>query len=292
MSLAEVTETVQAAGHAGVPRAPAFIVTLYGDAIEPRGGTLWMGDLVTCCAQQGISESLVRTAVSRLVAAGKLLGERIGRKSYYRLTEPAQTEFKEAARVLYAPPPQARGWLIAPAADEPLPDGWALMGQRTAIAPNRDDITRLPGPLLSAETIQDPEGWPKLAADLWELDSVAERYLRFLSRFKSLASLLGEGAGQLDVSGDQALALRLQLVHHYRLAALRDPRLPREALPARWPGVEARRLFVTAYLALADAADAYVGRTFRDSDGLLLSSTETTGLRLDRLAREASLINR
>ena len=96
-----------------IPRAPAFIVTLYGDAIEPRGGTLWMGDLVSCCAEQGISESLVRTAVSRLVAAGKLLGERIGRKSFYRLTDQAQAEFRSASKVLYTPPPMARGWLLA-----------------------------------------------------------------------------------------------------------------------------------------------------------------------------------
>lgn len=61
------------------PRASSFIVTIYGDVVEPRGNVLWMGTLIECCARHGISESLVRTAVSRLVAAGRLEGERIGR---------------------------------------------------------------------------------------------------------------------------------------------------------------------------------------------------------------------
>ena len=59
------------AAPANAPRAPAFLVTLYGDVVEPRGGTLWMGSLIECCAMHGLSESLVRTAVSRLVGAGR-----------------------------------------------------------------------------------------------------------------------------------------------------------------------------------------------------------------------------
>jgi len=45
-------------------RAGSFIVTLYGDVVEPRGGRLWMGNIIETCASMGISETLVRTAVS------------------------------------------------------------------------------------------------------------------------------------------------------------------------------------------------------------------------------------
>ena len=54
------------------PRAAAFIVTIYGDVVEPRGGATWIGNLIEICAAVGISETLVRTAVSRLVSAGQL----------------------------------------------------------------------------------------------------------------------------------------------------------------------------------------------------------------------------
>jgi len=269
-----------------VRRAPVFIVTIYGDVVEPRGGTLWMGDLVSCCAVQGISESLVRTAVSRLVAGGKLLGERIGRKSYYRLTDEAQREFRAAARILYAPPPPARGWLVALQAGDPLPEGWAPMGQGSAIAPNRDDIPEVDGPVLSAEPVKEAAGLRSYAADRWDLETVAGRYRAFLSRFETLGSLLSEGVDRCGIGGEQALALRLRLVHHYRLAALKDPRLPRAAWPEDWPAEDARRLFVSCYLALAKIADAYVGDTFHDEKGLLPPISEATMLRLNRLGRE------
>lgn len=289
MRAAAVDDVVETVLAPDVPRAPVFIVTIYGDVVEPRGGTLWMGDLVSCCAVQGISESLVRTAVSRLVAGGKLLGERIGRKSYYRLTDEAQSEFRAAARILYAPPPPASGWLMALRTPDPLPEGWVSTGQGSAMAPNRDDIPKVGGPMLAAEPVSDPGGLRTYAAERWDLAAVAARYRAFLTRFEALGSLLSRDAGGCGMSGEQALALRLQLVHHYRLAALKDPRLPRAAWPEDWPAEDARRLFVTCYLALTGAADDFVGRMFHDEKGLLPPETEATVLRLNRLRREATV---
>ncbi len=245
-----------------------------------------MGDLVSSCAEQGISESLVRTAVSRLVAAGKLLGERIGRRSFYRLTEQAQEEFRSASKVLYAPPPAARGWLLALKQREAPPEGWAILGNGVALAPNRSDIVQPSGALVSGEAIGQRKDWPGLVADLWDLDVVGERYRSFLERYGALEKFLCDRSLN-DVDGKTALGLRLSLIHHYRLAALKDPRLPREAWPEDWPAPAARRLFVNVYLALASAADEFIGRSFSDSCGLLPSATEATALRLDRLGREA-----
>ena len=49
-------------------RAWSLIVTLYGDAIVPRGGSLWLGSLTGMMARFGIDAGHVRTATSRLVA--------------------------------------------------------------------------------------------------------------------------------------------------------------------------------------------------------------------------------
>lgn len=84
--------------------AGSFIVTVYGDVVVPRGEVLWIGSLIETCARIGISENLVRTAVSRMVAAGRLEGERSGRRSFYRLAPAARAEFADAARLLYARP--------------------------------------------------------------------------------------------------------------------------------------------------------------------------------------------
>jgi phenylacetic acid degradation operon negative regulatory protein len=75
---------------AGLPlTAASFIVTVYGDAVLPRGEVLSMSSLIEICADVGISENLVRTATSRLVASGRLEGERSGRHSFYRLAPAA-----------------------------------------------------------------------------------------------------------------------------------------------------------------------------------------------------------
>ena len=125
--------TVAALVEPGELRAAGFIVTLYGDVVEPRGGLLWMGNLVEVCALVGISETRVRTAVSRLVAAGRLEGMRDGRRSYYRLTEAARREFAAAAALVFAPPPRPAGWLIAEGEAAP---GFAALGGGLMIGPD------------------------------------------------------------------------------------------------------------------------------------------------------------
>ncbi len=277
---------LRAALHRDPPRATGFIVTIYGDVAEPRGGQLWMGTLIEACAAHGISESLVRTAVSRLVGAGRLAGERIGRRSYYRLTEAAQAEFAAAGRLFYAPPPAPDGWLLAlGAAAGALPEGWARLGPEAALAPDRVDLERPPGALLAAGPPVDAADLPSLAARLWPLEDAAAAYQRFLDQHRPVAAALNTGA---RAQGPEALALRLRLVHRYRQAALIDPRLPAAALPPDWPGPAARQLFVNAYLALAAAADGHVGRSFASAAGLLPAQTAETRGRLERLSREAA----
>ncbi|SIS75968.1 transcriptional regulator, PaaX family [Roseivivax lentus] len=267
----------------GPPRATAFIVTIYGDAVAPRGGVLSMRSLIEVGAVHGLSESLVRTAVSRLVAAGRLVGERVGRTSFYRLTEAAETEFAAAARVLYDPPAPASGWLLA--MTDALPgEGWAQIATGLCVAPDRSDIARPDALTFASEVIAGAAQMPDFAAAHWPLGAVAEAYRDFLDRFAPLAAdpaMLGA------VPPEAALALRLRLVHAFRAAALADPRLPAPALPGDWPGGPARAAFVTAYLALADAADAEIARRFEDARGPLPQETARTQARLQRLRRES-----
>lgn len=268
------------------PRAASFIVTIYGDVVEPRGGTLWMGTLIECCADHGLSESLVRTAVSRLVAAGRLAGERIGRRSYYRLTPAAQREFAGAARILYAPPPPPEGWLVAlgPAALAAASlSFWARLGPEAACAPDRADIERPDGLVMTATPL-GVEKLPDFAASQWPLGEVAASYRAVAERLAPLSRALSAGPAP---AGALALALRLRLVHLYRQAALADPRLPRAALPPDWPGSAARAHFVSLYNGLARPADTHIGHVLHGDAGLLDAETPATRRRLDSLAAEA-----
>ena len=53
-------------------RAGSLITTVFGDAIAPRGGSVWLGSLIGIMADFGISERLVRTSVFRLAEDGWL----------------------------------------------------------------------------------------------------------------------------------------------------------------------------------------------------------------------------
>ena len=93
-------------------RAGSFIVTIYGDAIAQRGGTLSLVSLLALMSEVGASESLVRTAVSRLSADGWLKGRRQGRHSFYSLTETGRRRFEAATRRIYlgSPPAWSGTW--------------------------------------------------------------------------------------------------------------------------------------------------------------------------------------
>lgn len=136
-------------------RATSVIVTIYGDIVVPRGGTLWMGTLIQICADLGLSETLVRTAVSRLVAAGQLSGVREGRRSYYQLADSAVAEFAEAAELLYGREQPADGWAIHRCelpTDIILKSAMARIGPDLYLRPrHRDETIAIPGLCFTAD---------------------------------------------------------------------------------------------------------------------------------------------
>ncbi|AVW93702.1 MULTISPECIES: PaaX family transcriptional regulator C-terminal domain-containing protein [Roseobacteraceae] len=262
------------------PRAPDFIVTIYGDVVEPRGGTLWMGALIECCAEHGISESLVRTAVSRLVSSGRLEGARLGRKSFYRLSTAAQAEFRDAARILFDSPPTPESWLVAlrePDACGEAPFPWVRLASGVALAPARTDLRAIDGVIFEAHPVSGHI--PALAAQNWPLCDVATAYKRVIDRYAHLMERLDEATA----SGSTALTLRLRLVDDYRRAALADPQLPLHACPDEWPADAAQDLFTRLYLALSPAADRHIAAQFQNQSGFLPRDTKATLTRLARL---------
>ncbi|ADZ70569.1 PaaX family transcriptional regulator C-terminal domain-containing protein [Polymorphum gilvum] len=281
-------------------RAGAFIVTLYGDLIVPRGGAVWIGNVIETCAEVGISETLVRTAVSRLVAAGRLDGVRDGRRSFYALTPAARAEFAAASDTLYhfsKKSLQNTGFtVVLMTASEARPTfsesllraGFAAVGTNAAVragAPTDAGRAVLAGAAAAgalvingvSEACGGTDGLRAFARSTWDLDTLSADYESFLAWFAPLRDAL---AGALAPQGVASLVGRLLLVHEFRAVALRDPGLPAEALPPDWAGAAARRLFADLYRALAGAADAYACGRFVGRDGPLV---------LDRTVMDARL---
>lgn len=265
-------------------KAAAFIVTLYGDIVEPRGGVLWIGNIIESCAAVGISENLVRTAVSRLMAAGQLEGERSGRRSFYRLTPSARAEFAYADKVLYDQQ-SAEQWrlvyLDGPDAESHMRSlkrlGYAAVNARLAIGP--DDVP-LPKQALvwQASVLQGHESMRTFIAEHWDLPTYANAYKRFIVCFEPIHALVT----QLEPL--QAMTLRLLMVHEYRQIALRAPHFPAETLADSWEGHIARQLFAQLYIALSHAADTKISADFINGEGPLVAQSTQVRQRLKRLA--------
>lgn len=251
-------------------RAGSFIVTLYGDVVAPRGGEIWMGNIIKICDAVGISESRVRTAVSRLVASGRIEGEKDGRKSYYRLTTKANAEFSRAAQLIYRRPRASavRGWHLVV-----LPQGserealvtrlstlrFGMAQPHLAILPDRgQELPSLGAPHFRATTEDDVS---ELVRGAWPLEDLSARIDRFVTGFSALRGIKCAPA--------DALGLRLLLVHIFREIALSDPAIPTELLPDDWRGLEARTLFAQLYLELSPAADAAIAENLVNQAGPL-----------------------
>lgn len=269
-------------------RAGSFIVTVYGDAVVPRGGELALSSLIRVVEPFGISETLVRTAVSRLMQDGWLEGSRIGRRSFYRLTPAGAERFADATRRIYHGPPKPWGGDLAlvlvpdtGAAREAIRRelGWIGFGSLAAgvlfhPAPDTDALQHalaasgFAGEALITTGRAQSDGalLRRLAADAWPLDDLGRRYRGFTDAFAAVGEHLASGEA---LAPERALALRLLLVHEFRKAVLRDPLLPPEFLPEAWPGTAAHALAAAIYRHVARPAEAAIDALFEGREGPL-----------------------
>src|SRR3954453_18481879 len=86
-------------------RTGSIVVTVFGDAILPRGGSVWLGTLLEFFTGLDIDGGVVRTAMSRLAADGWLERTKVGRNSFYRLGKKGKQTFDVAPERIYNPPP-------------------------------------------------------------------------------------------------------------------------------------------------------------------------------------------
>ena len=246
-------------------RTGSLIITFYGDAILPRGGSVWLGTLLQFLQMLEIDGGVVRTAVSRLAADGWLEREKVGRKSYYRLAARGEARFRSAVAHVYAPhPPASSGefdlLLIRNGADRdtaraalyeagfgnPTPGVWVAPAGVTTPAAAADAI-RL-------RVAADPADGRRLIDASWALDRTADGYRKFLKVFMPLAAGLENAA--LDPA--DALLARVLMIHHYRRVILHDPLLPEHLLPMDWPAASARALCGRLYKALLPASERWL----------------------------------
>lgn len=256
--------------------ARSAVVDLYGDHLSRRGWWAPVSTVVALAAAVAVRPPATRTAISRLVAQGWLEPERrVGGHRGYAASERARDRWARAHARVYAPGPAPWDgrWHVVhvdSGGDRRRRDhvvatlsylGYGRLGGGGWISPRRSpelsgSLDRLGAGWVAVHGPLD-EGAPEtLTARVWDLDALGRAYADFLHK----VDLVGAG---VDLTPDAAYARRTRLVHEWRRFLFLDPGLPREVLPADWPGDPARRRFLDLAETLAPAAGEFVDGALR-----------------------------
>jgi len=275
------------------PRAKSLVVTVFGDAIAPHGGTVWLGGLIRLLGSFGINERAVRTTVFRLTREHWLRGEQVGRRSHYTLTESGRRRFEAAFRKIYAA--HAGTWdgrwclviesggRMPPARRRALRDELAWMGFGRFAAdvmahPTIDDDAV--AAILQEHAAEEhvlvmhataDRAAPALAATVrhaWDLERLDRDYRAFLERFRPIQQIIRRQPEEA-LDPEQCFMLRTLLIHEYRRVMLRDPLLPEQLLPPQWPGSAARILCRDVYRLTQRLTEQHLMATLRTPEGPL-----------------------
>jgi phenylacetic acid degradation operon negative regulatory protein len=258
-------------------RTGSIVITLFGDAIVPRGGSVWLGTLLAFFDTIDIDSGVVRTAMSRLAADGWLERNKVGRNSFYRLVRKGRQTFDTATRHIYDK--QISDWtgrfellLIGSSEDRdaardalknagfgsPLPGVW--------VAPSGVPVPEEAARAIRLEVSAEDDSGRRLLSESWPLDRTADAYLKFMKTFEPLRGWI-ERREQL--SDADAFTARVLLIHHYRRVVLRDPLLPTALLPQDWPGRAARRLCGDIYRGLLAPSEQWLDLNGSNENGPL-----------------------
>lgn len=279
-------------GHAG-----SVIVTVFGDAVLPRGGHIWLGSLIALLAPLGLNDRLVRTSVFRLSQDDWLEATVQGRRSDYSLTPSGRRRFVDASRQIYAaasPPWDQRWRLITVTGSLDVPErdklrralfwhGFGEMGSDCFVHPSADlgavfealDGEGLDGtllkllPLVAANPRLPVSGNDaSLVHRAWNLERLGADYTAFVDTYRAILQQWQAGGGAPATMGDDcAFLIRTLLIHDYRRLLLRDPQLPGVLLPIDWPGHEARALCRQLYQQLLAPSERHLDRHLKLASG-------------------------
>ena len=270
------------------PNIKSLIVSIFGDAVLPHGGTIWLGSLIQLVDPFGINDRVVRTSVFRLSKEGWLTSRHIGRRSFYSLTDSARLRFEAAHRHIYAEArkPWDGAWTIVLTGGV---DGetretlrrdlaWQGFGQLTVgvmAHPDPDEASlrqaltddgAMDAAIVmrgSATEWMRPDALRNVIGRAWRIDELAADYQSFLDNFRPLWRIADQG----ELSPRASFLTRTLLIHEYRRAILRDPMLPEELLSANWPGAAARLLCRNLYRRVQVGAERHLIDSIQTAEG-------------------------
>jgi phenylacetic acid degradation operon negative regulatory protein len=259
-------------------RPRSMLFTLYGDYAYPRGQAIGLQGLVIIGARLGIGQSAVRSAVARLARQDWLESRRAGNRSSYGLTEAGRRLIDEGTRRIYSPrvKPWDGKWCLLtysiPEARRSARDrirrqlawlGFGALGGGTYVSPRQVEtdalsLVRAHGADRFARVftahLSAADADAELVRQCWNLAAIGRRYRAFVAHYEPMQRRDLRRARAGTLADADAFSTRFGLTHDFRRFPFIDPDLPRELLPAAWPGFRARRIFEEYHALLTEGA--------------------------------------
>ena len=258
----------------GGASARSLLMTMLGEFVLPRGGSVWTQALTSALALFGVEDKSARQALARTAAEGWLASQRAGRQVRWSLTPPGQRLLTEGARRIYSFGRDEVEWdgrwlvllVSVPESQRDLRHrirtqlNWAGFGSPAAGVWVSPHVARqgegqrilaeagMDGAALSFIAGYGQIGSPDmLVARSWDLGALERSYQDFT----------GEFTGPGPVTDQDALRAQTRLVHQWRRFPFLDPRLPAPLLPGNWSGTQAASLFHARHADWHPAAQRY-----------------------------------
>lgn len=231
-------------------RVWSLIITVFGDSVQPRGGTICSARLGALLGRIGVEPGAQRTALSRLARDGWIDAARAGRLSHYRLTRSGKAQFADATHRIYAPPQTTPITLWTLSLEDDPPPGAILLGG-LVLRPAQDPAPRSRFRMTGTIDTLTPDLHAALPA-AGHLDAL--RQLR-----SDLAHL-----ERLPDDPLSAAAARTLLIHRWRRLILRFGELHSPLLPPDWQERPPRSAVARAWHRLTPLAEQWWDSTPRE----------------------------
>ena len=263
----------------------SLISSIFGDLVLPNHGYTWVECISEMIAPLGCNERLVRTSLFRLCDEEWLFSTKIGRRSFYQLTDMAKVQTRNAEKQIYSlsNKPWRGVWTLLLLVKRPIDrtlkrtfinelewsgfggvtkNVWAFPGEGSQLASSISKKYELNNDVIVMQCkniFDEALGFISEDQELADLclpnNDASSNYHNFIDNFKGLVDVNGKVI--VEGSDHLLLSLRLILLDEYRRAVLKDHDLPRELKPQNWIGDEAFELFKAIYNAINDASFRY-----------------------------------
>ncbi|MFB4262368.1 PaaX family transcriptional regulator C-terminal domain-containing protein [Nonomuraea sp. GTA35] len=263
-----------------------LITTLLGDYWISRSEQLPSAALVRLAEEFGVSAVAARAALSRLARRDLLESSKVGRRTYYRLTDRAAAVLLDGRQRIMSFGLEQGAWdgtwvLAAFSISEEQRDlrhalrsrlrwlGFAPLYDGLWVSPraDADDAAAVLGELdVPTATIFRAQALDlagmRAPEEAWDFGRLRRTYEAFVAQYSPLLARVRNGT----VGASEALVARTGIMDTWRTFPNHDPDLPAELLPDGWPRGAARDVFVEIYDTLGALAEFRVKQIVAEFD--------------------------